>query len=124
MICHVDLLTTAAALTGQRLPADAVPDSFDLLPALLAERPAKACRDHLVTQAGNPAMLSIRHGAMKLVPPAGGKGKGRPELYDLVTDLAESKDLAAARPDVVKELGARLDEVRAEARTRTPQEAR
>ena len=42
LICHVDLLATAAALVGKDLPAGAGPDSFNQLPALLAERPRDA----------------------------------------------------------------------------------
>ena len=43
LICHVDMLATFAALTGQTLPADAGPDSFNVLPALLGEPTAKPC---------------------------------------------------------------------------------
>ena len=38
LICHVDMLATAAALTGQKLAAAAGPDSFNVLPALLGGR--------------------------------------------------------------------------------------
>ena len=31
-------------------------------------------------------------------------GKAEPELYDLATDIGESKNLAAEKPEVVKEL--------------------
>ena len=53
LICHVDLLATAAAVIGKPLPKDAGPDSFDILPALLAEKPAKSCRESLIHQAGS-----------------------------------------------------------------------
>merc|ERR1712039_423044 len=36
------------------------------------------------------------------------------QLYDLVKDPSETTDLAASRPDIVKELGARLDKWEAE----------
>ncbi len=39
---------------------------------------------------------------MKLVVSKGGSGK--PELYNLAADIGESKDLAAAQSDKVKEL--------------------
>ena len=38
LIGHVDTLATFAALTGQKMPADAGPDRFNVLPALLGER--------------------------------------------------------------------------------------
>ena len=34
LVCLVDTLATCAALTGKSLPADAGPDSFNLLPIL------------------------------------------------------------------------------------------
>src|SRR5262249_53144284 len=40
LICHVDTLATIAALTEQKLPTAAGPDSFDILPPLLADKPA------------------------------------------------------------------------------------
>ena len=36
------------------------------------------------------------------------KPSGATELYDLATDSAEAKDLAATQPDRVKDLAARL----------------
>ena len=62
LVCLVDLSAMAAALTGQTLPKGMAEDSFDILPALLAAKPAKACRETLVLQAGNPALLTVRQG--------------------------------------------------------------
>ena len=67
LICHVDMLATFAALTGQKLAADAGPDSFNVLPALLGEKLDKPCREHLVEH-GN--VLALRKGPWKLIPPA------------------------------------------------------
>ncbi|MBM4040127.1 MAG: arylsulfatase [Planctomycetes bacterium] len=120
LLCHVDMLATFAALTGQTLPADAAPDSFNVLPALLGEKPDPPCRDHLVEH-GN--VLAIRKGQWKLIPrgPAG-KGKkgpaGGPELYNLADDLGETKNLAGQHPDVVKEMSDLLDRVRDRGRSR------
>jgi arylsulfatase A-like enzyme len=110
LICHVDMLATFAALTGKKLPAGAGPDSFDVLPALLAAKPAKACRDHLVTQAGYVGGRAVRQGPWKLVG-AGGKKKGKPELFHLGKDLGETNDLSAQEPQKVKELTALLEKV-------------
>jgi arylsulfatase A-like enzyme len=118
LICHVDLLATMAKLTNQKLPADAGPDSFDISPALLAEKPTKPCRDHLVTQAGNVARLSLRKGDWKLVPPAPNMANKSAELFNLKDDLGETTDLAAKHPDQVKELTALLDRVKTADRTR------
>ncbi len=117
LVCHVDLLAALAALTGQKLPADAGPDSFDILPALLAEKPAKPCREQLVKQAGYVAGLTVRKDRWKLIPP-GLKGKGAAELYNLVDDLEEKQNLAAKYPETVKELRALLEKVQQDGRSR------
>jgi arylsulfatase A-like enzyme len=118
LICLVDMLATMAALVGKELPASAAPDSFDVLPALLAERPAKPCRESLVVQGGNVA-LAIRKGPWKLIPDAGKKkAPAGPQLFNLADDLGEAKNLAAEKPDVVKELTALLTKVRDEPRSR------
>ena len=112
LICHVDTLATVAALAGKPLPKDAGPDSFDISPALAAEKPAKPCRASLVHQSGNPAALAIRKGDWKYIPNDAAKKKAGPELYNLTDDPAESKNLAADRPDVAKELAELLKTIR------------
>ena len=124
MICHVDMLATMAALTGQTLPADAGPDSFNVLPALLGQQLAKPCRDHLVEH-GN--VLALRKGPWKLIPAAeAGKGKkakrgGAPaetQLYNLADDLGETTNLAGKHPEIVQEMTALLKLVREQGRSR------
>ena len=121
LVALVDLLATAAALTGQSLPEAAGPDSVNILPALLAETPAMPCRDHLVSSGGSVSGLAIRQGPWKLIPsPGGPSGKpARPaELYNLADDLAETTNLADRHPEKVKELTARLARVRSSGRSR------
>ena len=36
-------------------------------------------------------------------------GNGKPERYDLAVDIGESKDMSAAKPEVLKDLTARDD---------------
>lgn len=135
LVSQVDFLATFAALTHQLLPDEAGPDSFDVLPALVGESPTG--RDHLVEQA--PA-LSLRQGNWKLIarratPAAQGQGQGAAakkkaavakkkqsgpafELFDLSTDLAETKDLVASRPDQIQALSQKLERIRREGRSR------
>src|SRR5262249_55155901 len=94
--------TTVIALATRLISAlrRSNPDSFDILPALLAEKPAKPCRQSLTMQ-GEP--LAVRQGRWKLIPAVSlPKGKTRAaELYDLEADLAEVSNLAEKRPDKV-----------------------
>ncbi|MCX6635768.1 MAG: sulfatase-like hydrolase/transferase, partial [Acidobacteria bacterium] len=121
LIGQPDLLSSLAALTGRNLAADAAPDSFNLLPALLGD--SAQGRDHLVEYANG---LAIRKGPWKLIPTKGPEGKaGRqnallrePELYNLAADPGETKNLAAERADVAKELTALLEQVRTAGRSR------
>jgi arylsulfatase A-like enzyme len=119
LICQVDLLATLADLAGRPSPEGAGADGVDLLPALLGK--STSGRDDLVEQA---AVLAYRRGPWKLITgsrtnPGNGKAKAQaknaprdPELFNLADDPGETRDLAAARPDVVKDLTERLDRIR------------
>jgi arylsulfatase A-like enzyme len=117
LICHADLLATMAALIGKELPADAGPDSFNQLPALLAEKPEKPCRESLVIH-GGAVRLAIRQGPWKLIPAGPEMKMEGAELYNLADDIAETKDLAAKMPDKVKELSDLLKQIREKGRSR------
>ncbi len=116
LVCHLDLLATMASLTGQKLGTADAPDSFDLLPALLASKPAQPCRERLVTQAGDPTRLAMRDGNWKLIP-AGGKQR-QAELFDLAQDPAETTSVATEHPEIVARLQALLDRAKTSDRTR------
>ena len=121
LIGQMDLVSSLAALTGRRLAADAAPDSFNVLPALLGDSPQG--RDHLVEYANG---LAIRRGQWKLIPGKGPEGKAgkknarlaEPELYNLAADPAEAKNVAAERQDVAKDLTALLERVRSSGQSR------
>ena len=104
----VDLPATCAALLDQKLPANAAPDSVNVLPALLGTGAGREfVIEHHYRGSGN---LAIRKGPWKLIP----DGKGA-QLYNLAADLSETKDVAAQHPEIVKELTALLNKVRADA---------
>jgi arylsulfatase A-like enzyme len=82
LLCLTDLLATFAAVTGQTLPADAGPDSFNALPLLLGKDQADGARTNLVMQARAASvfrpkqqedMWAVRDGNWKLVM---GQGSG------------------------------------------------
>ncbi|MBI2948151.1 MAG: arylsulfatase [Verrucomicrobia bacterium] len=124
LVCQVDFLASLAVLTNQKLPAEAAPDSFNVLDALLGE--SRTGRDHLVEHAAGA--LALRKGPWKLIEPSQGPKvmvntrieSGRapePQLYNLAEDLGETQNLAAQRPDLVKDMSERLQKIRAEGRT-------
>jgi len=119
LIGLVDTLATFAALTGQKLPPDAGPDSYNMLPALLGEETGRPARDHLVLQNNGQSPLALREGEWVLIQKGGSyKAAGGFELYNLANDLSQKKNLAASEPDRVKTMAARLEKIREQGRSR------
>ena len=117
VICHTDMIATAAAITGQKLPANAGEDSYNLLPAFLGKK-TKPIREATVHQSSR-RYLAIRQGNWKLIPgsavvvfkPSTVKPKKaiRGQLYNLKNDLGEKTNLYAKRPKIAKRLTALLE---------------
>jgi arylsulfatase A-like enzyme len=119
LICHIDMMATVSAITGVPIPTGQGPDSINQLPALLNEKPAVAPRDTLIHHAGGGG-LAIRQGDWKLIPggtgPATKKAQRKAELFNLASDLGESRDLSEDQPERVKAMTAKLTEIRAGSR--------
>lgn len=123
LVSQVDLLSSLAAFTSQKLPQDAAPDSFDVMPALLGQ--SKQARDHLVEHAG---ALSLIVGDWKVIHPNRGQKRNQtgnelgndpePQLFNLAADPGEQNNVAAQNPEKVKELLDRLDAIEKAGRTR------
>ena len=146
LISLVDMLATAAALTGGGLPPDASPDGVNVLPALVAE-PDAPLRDELVISPRSKGHLALRRGRWIYIGGPGGggftgtkpgehllggpaalaftgevtsdvvDGRLRPDappeqLYDLVADPRQSRNVILDHPDVARQLKERLDEIR------------
>jgi arylsulfatase A-like enzyme len=122
LVAHVDTLATFAALTGQRLPEDAGPDSYNVLPALLGEKTSAPPRDHLILQNNGQRPLALREGNWVLIE----TGRRRPraasepiyELYDLAGDPGQARDLAETQADRVANMAKRLEAFREKGRSR------
>jgi arylsulfatase A-like enzyme len=108
-VMNLDVLPTAIAAAGGKPEASWQLDGVDLMPYLTGTNTA---RPHQTLYWRFGPQWAIRDGDMKLVVSKG--GSGRPELYDLATDIGESKDLAAGQPEKVKELQAMWDKWSAE----------
>lgn len=123
LVCQIDLLASLAALTGRMLPISAAPDSYNVMATLLGD--VNQGRDSLVEHAGQ---LSVRQGQWKYIPPSRGPKVSANtdtelgndpggQLYDLSTDLGETKNLHAARPEVVEAMTLLRDRCIRESRT-------
>jgi arylsulfatase len=101
----LDLMPTFLGLAGATYPeaGDRRPEGRDILPMMKGEAGA-ADRTFCWEHEGNRA---VRKGKWKLVMLAGAKAGW--ELYDVEADRTESKDLAAERPEVLKDLSAEYD---------------
>ena len=97
-VCLNDLMATCADIVGVKLPDVAGEDSVSILPALLGNAKGPV-REATIHQAPNRD-LAIRQGPWKLII----LNKGERELYNLQTDLSETKDIAEANPAVVERL--------------------
>ena len=115
LICHTDLIATCAEFLGARLPANGGEDSVSLLPALLGQDTAPI--HEAVVHHSIAGRFAIRQGQWKLAfcPGSGGWGKpadaaakqqGLPDiqLYDLTTDIGETKNVQAQHRDTVERL--------------------
>jgi len=132
-----DVMSTIAAITGVSLPENAAEDSFNLLPAWLGEDKFPI-RPYLLEQAfSGVRTLSIRNGQWKYLDHPGSGGNHyesdpslKPfmladevpdapgQLYNLETDPGETKNLYAARPEIVKELKTLLEQSKTSGRSR------
>jgi arylsulfatase A len=99
-ICLNDLMASAAAIVGAKLPDNCGEDSVSLIPEFLGTA-KNAVREATVHQSST-GDLAIRQGPWKLVFMKDGKR----ELYNLETDLGESKDVSAANSGVAAKLTA------------------
>jgi arylsulfatase A-like enzyme len=132
-VCLVDLMATFAAITGGQLPADAAEDSYNILPALLAESHDQPLREATVHHA-LIGMFAIRQGPWKLILGLGSGGFTMPQniavadgpigrngvvgqLFNLEEDPQETRNLYQARPEVVRRLNDKLDEYRKSGRS-------
>ena len=103
-VMNLDVLPTAIIAAGGKTDPSWQLDGVDLMPYLTGKQTS---RPHQTLYWRYGPQWAIRHGDLKLVVSKG--GSGQPELYDLATDIGESKDLASAQPAKVKELQALWD---------------
>ncbi|MBU6275380.1 MAG: sulfatase-like hydrolase/transferase [Planctomycetes bacterium] len=98
-VMNLDVVPTVLAAAGKPVDAAARLDGVDILPHLTGRAPGRP-HETLYWRCGE--QWAVRKGDWKLVVSKGGSGK--PELYDLSSDVGEQRDRAAAEPAKVAEL--------------------
>lgn len=119
IVSQVDFCATFAALTGQKPDTSTMPDSINVLPALLGE--SATARDHVLEYA---RAVALREGNWKFIPPGKEKDLLGPwkdvvipafgALYDLSKDPGETHNVASEHPEVVERMRGRLQAMQAE----------
>ena len=97
MLSHLDMLPLSLRLAGLPLPQDRILDGRDPLPALAGE----AGSPHSVLAFDYRGHSGLRRDDWKIVRPGDDRAW---ELYDLATDISESRDLAAEQPEELARL--------------------
>jgi len=105
VVTAVDLLPTFAEIAGAKLPQDYKSDGQSILPLLKGgtierEKPM-FWQWQYGNKSGKKAMLAVREGPWKLFFY---QDKGNVELYNVMTDRAESMNVASQYPDIVNNL--------------------
>jgi len=102
VVCF-DIFATAAAAAGAQMPQDRPMDGVNLIPYLTGTA-SGAPHDRLFWRCDE--QIGVRMGPWKLCRSAQGKS----ELYDLNSDVTESRNVAAEHPDRVKAMLAAYDD--------------
>jgi arylsulfatase A-like enzyme len=102
-VSSLDVTATALALAGVPLPTERKLDGVNLIPFLKGDVTGLP-HPNLFWRTGGGQSYAVRSGDWKLVR----NGKQPDELYDLARDIAETKDLASAQPEVAARLAADL----------------
>ncbi len=119
-ICHTDLMATCAELLESKLPDNAGEDSVSFLQTLLGNKDIPN-RPSLVSHSST-GKFAIREGEWKLEFCPGSGGWATPndaaataqklpkvQLYNLASDLGETRNLQAEHPEIVQRLRTRLE---------------
>jgi len=119
LVSLTDFMATTADVLGKKLPADQAVDSYSMLPDII-QQSTKPIRPAIVYLSidGNFALQEGKW-KLELCPGSGGWGdprnrkaylQGLPpiQLYDMENDIREQNNVAAAHPDIVKSLTAKL----------------
>ncbi|MFY7899645.1 MAG: sulfatase family protein [Chitinophagaceae bacterium] len=120
LFSQIDLYASLASLANTTVESGQAPDSKNYLPVLLNK--SNQPREYLVEQSLN-STLSLIVGDWKYIEPSKGPKINRdtntelgnlpqPQLYNLATDIGETKNVAAENLDKVKEMQQLLEKIK------------
>ena len=116
----MDIYPTFARLAGADFPSQQVLDGKDISPLLLAQKDTAPQRDEFFYFVRHGVLAGVRQGRWKLLIQ---EEKTESELYDLETDLSESRNQAGQHPGIVDQLKGRMMQFEGELlRTKRPAE--
>ena len=132
LICQTDLMATIAAFINISLPENAGEDSFNMVRVFKGEPLQKHVRDYIIHHSPDGS-LAIRKDNWVLIEAPSGDVSKEPDwikqkfsyqsdttpmvLYDLSSDIKESKNLFSGYPEKVKELRSLLEKSRGDGRS-------
>lgn len=110
LVHHADLIATMAEVfdDSAKLGDNAGEDSFSLLPLLRGD--IKQTRPHAVSCASS-GIPGLRQGPWKLVLSPDAKAQTPVQLYNLDTDIAEARNVAAQHPEHVAEMRTLMEKI-------------
>lgn len=109
VISLVDMMGTLAAVTNQKLPVNAGPDTYNFWPLISGK--GSVTRPSIIFHS-NDGMFAIRRGKWKFIDGQGSGGwsakdpndNAPGQLYDMEKDERETTNLYTKYPEIVKEL--------------------
>lgn len=111
LVHQADIFATLSELWGFAVPANAGEDSVSLLPLLKGG--TQPVRENAISHS-SAGVAALRKGAWKLLAapdPKASRGAPPVQLYDLASDLGETRNLAHAKPEVVVEMLALMEKL-------------
>ncbi|TWU32316.1 Arylsulfatase precursor [Novipirellula artificiosorum] len=103
MASLMDILPTFAALAGNEPKTPQKIDGKNIFPIMQCLHEAKSPHPYIYYAGNLPKITGARNSRFKLT------SRGNPALYDLQSEIGETKDVAAEHPEVVQELEAAIE---------------
>lgn len=116
LLCSTDFFRTVAELNNSQPTDDAAEDSYSFLSEITNKKSNFEQRVSVIHHSSN-GFFAIRKGQWKLIMCSHSGGNGKPkadsedakglppiQLYDLKNDIAETRNVYAEHPEIVKEL--------------------